>query len=103
VLKQQDAAGALFYADPPYPLSTRDVGTDYRYEMSDDEHIRLAEALCETKGAVIVSGYPCALYDELYKGWTRREKQTIADGAAKRTEVLWMKGIDRGLFEEGVE
>jgi DNA adenine methylase len=101
VLKQQDAAGALFYADPPYPLSTRDAGTDYRYEMSDDDHIRLAESLYHTNGAAIVSGYPCALYDDLYKGWTRREKQTVAGGAAKRMEILWMKGVDKGLFEGG--
>jgi DNA adenine methylase len=40
---------------------------------------------------VIISGYPCDLYDqELYPDWLRDEREHFADGAARRTEVLWM-------------
>jgi DNA adenine methylase len=67
--------------------------------MTEAEHIQLAEKLNQVKGAVLVSGYHSDLYNELYKGWVRREKNTYADGALPRTEVLWMKGVDMGLFE----
>jgi DNA adenine methylase len=99
VIGQHDSAQTLFYADPPYLFSTRDAGTDYRYEMTDEEHRVLAEKLNQVKGLVIVSGYRSDLYNELYKGWTVREKMTYSDGdkSKPRTEVLWMRGIDTGM------
>jgi DNA adenine methylase len=99
VIGQHDSGQTLFYVDPPYLFSTRDAGTDYRYEMTDEEHIALAEKLNQVKGLVIVSGYHSDLYEELYKGWTVREKMTYSDGdkSRPRTEVLWMKGIDTGM------
>jgi len=62
-----------------------------RYEMTDDQHRELAEVLRSVEGMVIVSGYPCELYDcELYPDWRRVTYDTHADGARKRTEVLWI-------------
>jgi DNA adenine methylase len=100
IIPVHDSESTLFYADPPYLASVRDYGRDYQYEMSEEEHIELAKILNETRGAVIVSGYHSDLYEELYKGWVRREKNTYADGALPRTEVLWMKNInlDMELF-----
>jgi DNA adenine methylase len=99
VIDQHDSVQTLFYVDPPYLFSTRDAGTDYRYEMTDQEHIALAEKLKQVKGSVIVSRYRSDLYNELYKGWTVREKLTYSDGdkTVPRTEVLWMKGIDTSM------
>jgi DNA adenine methylase len=98
IIKIHDTEQTVFYADPPYLPSTRDYGSDYRYEMTEEDHIRLAERLNQAKGAVLVSGYHSELYEELYKGWERREKNTYADGANPRTEVLWMKGVEPELF-----
>ena len=44
-------------------------------------------ALRGLSGFVVLSGYPCALYDELFHDWQRAER---ADGARKRTEVVWL-------------
>jgi DNA adenine methylase len=94
VIKQHDSYRTLIYADPPYVLSTRYMSNKthcYRHEMSNEEHIELAELLHSVKGMVIVSGYPCDLYDkELYSDWMRFERPSFADGAAKRTEVVWL-------------
>lgn len=95
ILDQHDGPEVLHYVDPPYPHSTRGTGhsSDARYahEMTDDQHRELAAQLQDLKGMVIVSGYPCDLYDqELYPGWMRVERPALADGAAKRTEVLWL-------------
>jgi DNA adenine methylase len=101
VIQRHDSKNTFFYIDPPYLSSVRDAGSDYRYELTENQHIELANLLNEVKGAVMVSGYHSELYDELYKGWVRREKSTYADGALPRTEVLWMRGmiLEPGLFE----
>lgn len=83
---------ALIYADPTYVLSTR-KSRGYRYEMTDDEHREMATALQACPAAVVVSGYPSALYDdELFSGWHRREIATATGNGGQwrdRTEVLW--------------
>jgi DNA adenine methylase len=100
IIPTHDSNETVFYADPPYLPSVRDYGNDYRYEMREEEHIQLAEKLNQVKGAVLISGYRSDLYDELYKGWIWREKNTYADGSHPRTEVLWIKGIDPDLFSD---
>lgn len=92
ILVQHDREDALHYVDPPYPHSTRADGCgDYHSEMSDDDHEALAEVLRGLKGMVVLSGYPCDLYDkELYPDWHRVERKALADGARKRVEVLWI-------------
>jgi len=104
VMATHDAPDALHYVDPPYVHSTRgaDCGGSirgYRFEMTDDQHRELAVFLRGLRGGVIVSGYACDLYDrELYAGWQRLEKSAHAAGARDRTEVLWMRNCDYGLF-----
>ena len=92
VLQIFDTPETLFYVDPPYPRSTRNMRNRYRHPMkTDDEHRALAQCLRSLQGMVIISGYPCELYDrELYPDWKRIERKTFADGARKRTEVLWL-------------
>jgi len=38
---------------------------------------------------VMLSGYRCDLYDELYADWQRIDRKVVADGARPRTECLW--------------
>lgn len=96
VIQQHDSPETLHYVDPPYPHSTRRAGNPYcnkgyRFELNDDEHRALAETLHAAAGMVIVSGYPCDLYDrDLYADWKRVERAAHADGARDRTEVLWL-------------
>lgn len=94
VITAHDSPETLIYADPPYPHSTRNMNRGnarYAHEMSDDDHRALAAVLKQVKGMVVLSGYGCEFYDrELYPDWTRIEKAAYADGAQKRTEVLWM-------------
>ena len=96
VIEQHDSTSTLFYADPPYPASTRNRGNPYsakgyRHEMTDDDHRRLAATLHSASGMVVISGYPCDLYDdELYLTWRRITRSAMADGARERTEVLWI-------------
>lgn len=86
--------GALIYADPPYPATTRANSTGaYRHEMtSDTDHADLAEALHRCRAAVVISGYPCPLYDDLYARWHRHEIRAYSGYGTHgktRTEALW--------------
>lgn len=87
----------LLYCDPPYLGSTR--AANYAHEMtSEDDHRELAEALHVCRAAVVLSGYPSPLYEDLYRGWQRVELRAwtgngIRAGRTKvdgdRVEVLW--------------
>lgn len=95
VILQHDRLDTLFYVDPPYVWGTRKgkikEGHFYKHELSDNQHVELAELLHGVEGMVIISGYPCELYDrELYADWYRHERKHYADGARERTEVLWI-------------
>ncbi|HWK90144.1 MAG TPA: hypothetical protein VNP72_09120, partial [Longimicrobium sp.] len=72
-------------------FKARLTGQVYRHEMTDADHAQLAEVLHSVRGMVVLSGYPCDLYDrELYPDWTRVSRKALADGARERTEVLWL-------------
>ena len=94
-LVKYDGPGVLHYIDPPYVASTRMerwAKKAYRYEMDDDDHRALAETVHRLKGAVVISGYGCPLYDqELYRGWDRYEYVARDDSADIRLEVVWIK------------
>lgn len=90
VMRAHDGCETLHYADPPYVMGTRDAGHDYRHEMTDKDHENLAEYLHGVSGSVVLSGYRCEMYDELYRDWKRIDKNALADGARKRIESLWL-------------
>lgn len=97
---------ALLYVDPPYLGSTRTSGS-YRHDMpDDDQHRELAEVLHSCRGAVVLSGYPSALYDDLYQDWYRVSMLSGTGQGnvwANRTEVLWSNrplGDQPGLWDE---
>lgn len=99
VMLQYDQPDTLHYVDPPYPHDTRAAGMGsgrgYRFEMDDADHRALAVTLHSLRGHVVLSGYACDLYDrELYPDWHRVTKDTHADGALDRTEVLWVNPKD---------
>jgi DNA adenine methylase len=82
----------LIYADPPYILDTRSEH-QYMHEMSDDENIKLLEALLGHKGPVMVSGYASALYNKYLIDWhciSRNNYSFNAVGGKQNKEALWM-------------
>lgn len=98
VMAEHDAPDALHYVDPPYLPETRSQKARrgglqyhcYAHELSREEHADLLAFLRTLQGKVILSGYPSELYDAALTGWHRVERVALADGAKRRTEVLWM-------------
>ena len=91
VIQKYDSENTLFYCDPPYVHQVRGDRNAYAYEMSDWEHIQLAEVLHSVKGKVALSGYRCELMDRLYRDWfcTEAPPRTCHSVKTVRQEVLW--------------
>ena len=108
LIPQHDSAETLYFVDPPYVHSTRNMNrgnASYAFEMSDADHRELAQVLKATRGMVMLCGYDCDLYRELYGEWEMVERMALADGARKRTECLWLNaaasaGRSQISFEE---
>lgn len=97
VMASHDGPDTLHYVDPPYMPETRSPANKYdlkyrmyRHELDAAGHARLIGELQRLRGAIVLSGYPCALYDAALNGWRRIETAAFADGARPRTEVLWL-------------
>ncbi len=96
VIASNAAPATLFYCDPPYMPETRSklnpscVKHRYLHELDEGDHARLLELLCGVDAMVALSGYANPLYDDRLQGWARLEHHALADGARKRTEVLWL-------------
>lgn len=117
VIEAYDAPDTALYVDPPYLQTTRTglrtrASGDYLHEFAaDDDHRALAQTLARTSGAVFVSGYPSALYDELYVGWSRIEREVVcrvgnmaAASNPHRTEVLWSnRPLDEGRLSFDIQ
>jgi DNA adenine methylase len=117
VIAAYDDADVAMYIDPPYLGETR-TGldkakrrkADYRHDMpSARQHAELAERLHRCRAAVLLSGYPSPLYDDLYADWHRvqmsvRRPSTNRAGrvGAGAVEVLWSNrplGVELSLFD----
>ncbi len=95
VIQQHQSPDALIYLDPPYPLEARSgvrwpSDRQYTHEMEDGDHRELAAVLRASPAKVIISGYQCPLYDELYPDWLKVEKSTHSERARERVETLWI-------------
>ena len=111
LMRQHDSRDTLFYLDPPYVTSTRDLAQDYRHEMSNTQHKELAKAVHSMKGMFVISGYKSALYDELFGelggNWRCVRSDVFADGASSRQECLWLSpniphlGLFDSSFDQG--
>jgi DNA adenine methylase len=93
VIQQHDGPNTLFYLDPPYAHCTRNLrrgNAMYAFEMTDEDHCQLASVVHEVKGMVIISGYDCPLYGELFGTWTQYTREHVIDGGNKRLESIWL-------------
>lgn len=94
LISEHDEAGTLIYSDSPYVHTTRSQPKAYTIELSDADHVRLAQVVTRmTRARVAVSGYRCDLYDDLYRGWRRIDRATRhVTSTTKRpaVECLWL-------------
>ena len=82
------AGDELVYADPPYLHATRKSQRRYRYDYTLAEHEELLALLQGLPCAVMLSGYPCELYERALQGWHSLSLQ-VMNQAGVVTEKVW--------------
>lgn len=92
IIERYDTEETLFYLDPPYVHESRKDSNAYGHEMTDAEHIELANLLHKIRGRAVVSGYRTKLYDRLFSEWSRIDApvKTCNSSKGKRQESLWL-------------
>lgn len=88
LIRRYNDENTLIYCDPPYLQSLRKKRM-YAYETPDDYHVKLLEALKESKSKIILSGYDNPLYNVTLIGWNTDEKKTTAQMGLPRVEKVW--------------
>lgn len=86
----EESGRTVIYCDPPYVHETRTSNKRYKYEFTDQDHIKLIETLKKLPSTcrVLLSGYRSNLYDELVADWWSVDFQTMTRGGV-RTETIW--------------
>ena len=78
----------LVYSDPPYLHGVRKSRRRYRYDYEEADHVALLGLLQGLPCAVMISGYPSALYDRALADWHSVSLQ-VMNQAGVVTEKIW--------------
>lgn len=96
IIKLHDSERTLFFVDPPYLHSTRQMGHTngcYKHEMNDIDHLELLKTLNNIAGIAIICGYPSEMYADMLSNWHSVSKNAAASsyrGTKKTVEMLWL-------------
>jgi DNA adenine methylase len=106
-IQRYDTPDTLHYVDPPYLMSSRSGGENYRHEFSDEQHLSLLNLLLTVQGKVVLSGYINELYSTTLAGWKESRRascyanSTLQNGEkSQRQEVIWTN-FDCELSDKG--
>lgn len=89
VIKRFNYENVFMYIDPPYLLGVR-TGKQYKYEMTDNDHVILLENVLQSKAKIMISGYESEMYNEYLNKWNKKVFKSFAEHGKIRTEVIWM-------------
>ena len=87
--KTYSGRDVFIYCDPPYLHRNRGK-TRYKFEMTDDDHIKLLNILKRLGSAIAISTYPNELYSEMLNDWRMLEYNSTDRTGTVRTENLFM-------------
>lgn len=80
----------FIFADPPYLKSTRSTTVDlYKKEFTETDHIDFLTHSKFWTQNVMISHYPCELYDDMLQGWIRKPFTSQSRGGPK-THCIYM-------------
>lgn len=81
----------FMYIDPTYLKSTKlSKRQQYKFEMTDDDHVELLETLRAIKAKVMISGYESDLYNSILEGWNKEYFRSNNEYGTSSTEIVWM-------------
>lgn len=109
LIAEFDDPKCLIYADPPYVPATRsakrtkagDAYHAYAVEMSERDHLRMLETMAASRAMIVLSGYPCDLYDTALPDWRRVDTERMAYRQVAKTECLWINPAATSALDVG--
>jgi DNA adenine methylase len=92
LIPKLDFKGAFFYQDPPYTEESRASKNDYDFDFKNNDHYELAEINQTLEGKVMISGYDCKMYRDLYRHWNMVELPVKCNNLRSTPvkECIWM-------------
>lgn len=69
IFNSYDTPETMFYCDPPYDKEFRSSSSDYMFDFTQDDHVKLYNCAKAAAGYVAVSGYNSDFMMDLYKGF----------------------------------
>lgn len=91
VIRRFNYPNVFMYIDPPYVKDTRlSKRQQYKFEMTNAEHVDLLEELKRTEAKVMISGYESELYNDLLTGWEKVYLRSNRESGKATQEVIWM-------------
>ena len=98
VVKREDGENTLAYIDAPYIHETRVTTSDYKHEMTLQDHAALIDTIVALESQFVVSMYHHPIYDALHlkHGWELHEIEIPNNASSAKvkeikTECLWIK------------
>lgn len=89
-LYSYDRSNTVFYCDPPYLMSTRSHKKRlYKFDWGQADHERFLDLVTRYGGQVMVSHYPCSLYQDALKDWRQVPYRSMTR-AGLRQELLFL-------------
>lgn len=91
----------FIYLDPPYLFDTRKNQMDmYRYEMTEQDHIDLLAAIHLRRDIkIMISHYPCALYNAALADWNYFDFQSITRKGLATERIYYNYDLDGRLHD----
>lgn len=81
----------FIFVDPPYPHSTRGK-TRYKFEMTDEDHVRLLDALniLSPVANIMLCTYDNDLYQDKLSSWNKFTYESMTRSGQKKTETAYV-------------
>ena len=90
----------VFYFDPPYLISSRSSKKKvYRYDWKENDHLDFLRIIKNMCSYVLVSHYPCDLYDNALSGW-RKHDFTVQSRGGKKQERIYMNFDEPEILQD---
>lgn len=88
IRKYDGIPGIVFLFDPPYLKDTRRHKKDYyKHEWDLPQHNRFLKNVQAMKSPVIITHYPCKLYDETLKKWRTVTYNSMTRGGIAKERI----------------
>lgn len=91
VIRRFNYSDVFMYIDPTYLKRTKlSKRRQYKFEMTDEDHVELLNELLQIKAKVMISGYESDMYDDILREWNKEFLRSNNEYGSASREFIWM-------------